>query len=87
MARIGRDHPRTSDAPRRSTTAWWRWHLSEASAPAGDPVVTELTALLETAPTPGERLSLMLELSDHLGPLDAAEALHYAENAETLATA
>ena len=29
----------------------------------------------------------MLELSEHLGPIDAAEALHYAENAETLATA
>jgi len=29
----------------------------------------------------------MLDLADHLGPLDAAEALHYAENAETLATA
>jgi len=29
----------------------------------------------------------MLELSEHLGPIDGAEALHYAENAETLATA
>ena len=54
---------------------------------SSDPVVAELTALLETAPTPGERLSLMLELSEHLGPIDGAEALHYAENAESLATA
>ena len=49
--------------------------------------MAELTALLETAPTPGERLSLMLELSEHLAGLDAAEAMQYAEDAETLATA
>jgi hypothetical protein len=46
-----------------------------------------LVALLETAPTPGERLALMLDLADHLGGLDAREALQYAEEAGTLAMA
>ena len=62
--------------------------LSETGPRAGyDPVVAELTALLETAPTPGERLGLMLELADHLVVLEPAEALQYAEDAESLATA
>ena len=52
-----------------------------------NPTLARLTALLETAPTPGERLALMLDLADHLGPLDANEALHYAEEAEALASA
>jgi diguanylate cyclase (GGDEF)-like protein len=51
-----------------------------------DPVRERLVALLETAPTPGERLALMLDLADHLGGLDANEALQYAEEAESLAT-
>jgi diguanylate cyclase (GGDEF)-like protein len=51
-----------------------------------DPAVMQLLALLDTAPTPGERLSVMLELSEHLIGVDAAEALHYAEDAESLAT-
>ncbi len=56
--------------------------------PAGrNPMREELIALLETAPTPGERLSLMLDLADHLGGLDAVEAMQYAEEAEALATA
>jgi len=51
-----------------------------------DPAVTALLALLETAPTPGERLSVMLDLAEHLIGVDAAEAMHYAEDAESLAT-
>ncbi|HEY1328051.1 MAG TPA: diguanylate cyclase [Casimicrobiaceae bacterium] len=51
-----------------------------------DPVIASLLALLETAPTPGERLSLMLDLSEHLVGVDAAQAMQYAEDAESLAT-
>ena len=48
--------------------------------------MAELTALLATAPTPGERLSLMLDIAAHLAGLDPAEGMQYAEEAEALAT-
>jgi diguanylate cyclase (GGDEF)-like protein len=48
--------------------------------------VAALARALAAAGSPPERLGHMLALADHLGSLDAREALRYAEDAEALAT-
>jgi diguanylate cyclase (GGDEF)-like protein len=52
---------------------------------SGDPKAATLAAQLAASRNPAERLGHMLALADHLGALDAREALRYAEDAEALA--